>query len=85
LSSFDAIVALDLLKQAGVSLCFSTLRVTGILNLAIYCCFLAKIASFSKSGRTNVSYIELFNIILNFQDLQIEFGFAQKKVNAQAV
>jgi len=43
---------------------FSTSQVTGTQNVAIYSFFLAKLANFSKSGRANVSYIELFNIAL---------------------
>jgi len=64
---------------------FSTAQVTGIQHLAIYSFFLAKLASSHKSGRTNNSYIELFNIALSFQDLPMELGLAQKKVNTQVV
>jgi len=45
----------------------------GVRNVAIYSCFPAKLASFSKSGRTKDSYIKLFNIVWNFQDPKITF------------
>jgi len=47
----------------STSLSLSSAQVTGVQHLAIYICFLAKLASFSKSGRANVSYSELFDIV----------------------
>jgi len=42
---------------------FINSQIKGVRNLAVYSCFHANQASFSKSSKTKESYIELFNIL----------------------